>query len=202
MVRALIEGRKTMTRRILKPQPIGIMNATNYGGSIWSADRESIDSPCEFKAPRFAKGDRLWVREAWKSHSFYDAMKPRDVPQSNVFYLADRKYEPTGSRGRPSIFMPRWASRLTLIVTGVKVERVQAISEDDAKAEGCDLYVPGHGFVTQADLAEGYSNYLSPRMGFETVWTEINGADSWAENPWIVAVKFKVFQSNIDQVAA
>ena len=109
---------------------------------------------------------------------------------------ADRKgdyYQRYFKVMRPSIFMPRWASRLTLEVVAVRVERLQAISEADAKAEGAEMNVIGHGPITAADLqAEpGYWSDRLYRNGYEALWESINGAGSWSANPWVWVVEFK-----------
>jgi hypothetical protein len=106
------------------------------------------------------------------------------------------------TRPKPSIHMPRWASRLTLTVTDARVQRLQEISEADAVAEGAGFYVPGHGFITEADLRAdpGYSNFLAPRMGFEAIWASIHGPDAWDANPWVAALTFTVHRCNIDQM--
>lgn len=184
MVRAILDGRKTQTRRVVKPAPCGLRMGLPYGKGRYIT--------CPYGQP----GDRLWVRE---THAFVGSIDPGWLLYRASGYESecqrhgfDRPYPAVSSiKWRPSIHMPRWASRITLEITGVRVERLQEISEDDAKAEGCGLYVPGHGFITQADLAEGYSNYLAPRMGFEFVWTKINGPGSWDANPWVWVVEFK-----------
>jgi len=209
MVRALLEGRKTQTRRILKPQPNG--DVIHYGladdkGAYWT------DSCWESRRLPIWAGDRLWVRENFSVH-------PDTVARTDIFYPADSAYieYPTddarhewcermwnddGSK-HPSIHMPRWASRLTLTVTDVRVQRLQEIDDADARAEGAGLYVPGHGFITEDDLKcdPGYSNFLAPRRGFEAIWAEINGPDAWGANPWIAAYTFMVERRNIDSAA-
>ena len=187
MVRALLDGRKTMTRRVIKPQP---RDPQMFGGDWFdmAVERSRAHDDGETPITKYTVGDRLWVREAWKPHSLYDHMKPRDIPATKVFYLADDGYSPSGSRGRPSMFMPRWASRLTLTVTGVKVERLRDISEKDARAEGVESRVP----MGRVDL-----NYAW-RQCFRELWLSINGPGSWEANPWVRAVSFTVERRNID----
>lgn len=189
MVRAILARTKTQTRRVLKPQP----NVMNGGAPLYDG-RGSYSIEGGWKRIPYAPGDLLWVRE-----------KIERANGEAVGYPADGTWLPNtpwswARASLPSIHMPRWASRLTLDVIGVKIERLQDISEADARSEGCGLYVPGHGFVQPEDLAEGYSNYLSPRMGFEVIWTEINGSGSWAANPWVVAITFTVHKINIDEL--
>lgn len=217
MVRALLEGRKTQTRRILKPQLVYSSHAAwpDAPEPVPSLDEDGVhcaicgagvrlsrtsQSGVQGIPIRFSVGDRLFVRE---NHRLTDCECTEACRgPGHVWYEADSSgyRNVAGNKLRPSIHMPRWASRLTLIVTGVKIERLQAVSEDDAKAEGCGLYVPGHGWISETELRcdPGYSNFLDPRLGFESIWTSINGADSWTANPFVIAVSFKVAKANID----
>lgn len=174
MVRAILEGRKTQTRRVLKHQPIictelpvllfpqsrdEVIEQTGY---IWPNAKEQIAALCPYGNP----GDRLWVRETWAFHP--------DFPESTrrAIHRADAGVEYDVPRWRPSIHMPRWASRIMLEITGVRVERLQDISESDAESEG----------VAAHDTA---------RKAFACLWNDINGAGSWAANPWVWCVSFK-----------
>jgi hypothetical protein len=184
MIRALLDGRKTQTRRVLKP-PYGTLEMTSAG---WR--------------PIFTKcfvGDRLWVREAWRSTCYSDEIKPRDLRQgSRIWHEVDGKPKEvsdgkvTGQawgKLRPSIFMPRWASRLTLTVTDVRVQRLQEISASDCIEEGID---PQGGDHEEEGLI----------YEFETLWDSINAKRGfgWNENPWVVAYTFKVDPHNIDKL--
>lgn len=148
----------------------------------WTRD----DRPCEQFNVGYAPGDRLWVRETWAVSTIYDGMPPRDIPQCGVRYAAtDQRL---GIKDRPSMFMPRWASRLTLTVTDVRVERLQDISEADARAEGA----PRLGMDDDGKFYESLTG--THRCGFAGVWEHINGARagcSWDENPWVVALTFR-----------
>jgi len=165
MVRALLAGTKTQTRRLLKPQP-----AEDIGLTL-------AENPI-----RFAAGDRLWVREAWRVPAQDDQVKPRDLIPQIAGYEADcgTGFISATGRLRPGMFMPRWASRLTLHVTEVRVQRLQDISADDAEAEGVDCSGP---------VAINC---------YRDLWNQINGAGSWDANPWVVAVSFTVERANID----
>jgi hypothetical protein len=185
MVRAILEYRKTQTRRILKPQPDDIMEA---------------QIP---KALRISAGDRLWVREAWKPHSSFDHLPPRDMPGAKVFYLADPGYSPSGSRGRPGIHMPRKYSRITLEVLAVKVERLQDISGNDAQAEGiliggADVDVYRRESERNHEAARRWNAYRIRQ--FRDLWASINGPGSWDANPWVVAYEFEPILQNIDGI--
>ncbi|MEM9524049.1 MAG: hypothetical protein AAF982_08660, partial [Pseudomonadota bacterium] len=155
----------------------------------------------------YAPGDRLWVREAWQALYEFDHLKPSDISAgSDVLYNADRPDTPWDSRKRPSIFMPRWASRLTLTVTNVRVQRVREIGEEDAMAEGM-FYERGGG---QNRIVEGWYNGVKgrsfarshPSQSFRDLWNSLNAKRGfgWDANPWVVAITFKTHRCNIDQM--
>lgn len=194
MVRTLLDGRKTQTRRILKPQP----NVLN-GGLPLNNGRGAYSTDGGWKRYPIAKGDRLWVRESWKPHSTFDHLPPREMPKSNVFYLADDKYSPSGSRVRPGIHMPRWASRITLIVTDVRVERLQAINEEDAVAEGIER-LPNGLWSNYGQREASHEGFEFASNSYRALWNTINGPDAWEANPWVVAYTFTVELGNIDQI--
>jgi hypothetical protein len=177
MVRALIKGRKTQTRRALKGKS-GVLAARSVmrQGLHWMG--LEYDRAWPLRLP-YAPGDRLWVREAIDKVS----------EPGNVFYRADyeAEYGEAPPRGwRPSIHMPRWASRLTLAVTDVRVQRLQEISEADARAEGVD--------ISQQAQWGG----LTHRFPFECLWNSLHGPDAWDANPWVCALTFTVERRNID----
>jgi hypothetical protein len=205
MVRALLAERKTQTRRIIKPQPTpagnGLWHFHNRWGGISQVHEETLTSYIVDAAARFAVGDRLWVRENWQT----PVRKP--TKYGPIYYPADKHFFmnqsfPLGGN-RPSIHMPRWASRLTLLVTGVKVERLSDISDKDAIAEGI---VEDDGNIPDIWYCPGGSKFGVKRMGatpqeaFRYLWEAINGAEAWDENPWVVAVTFTVHQCNIDSL--
>lgn len=211
MVRALLREiaepgtGKTQTRRVpIQPRfsADGCHNA-NLGGrndwwDYWSLDRIETH---RFKLP-YAVGDRLWVREAWRSYHRYDAKPPRDLkPSSPIYYEAGEIGEDEISvmRGklRPSMFMPRWASRITLEVTGVKVERLKDCSEADAYAEGIAKVGRFYG-VPEADWDRASTR--SSVDAYANLWDDINGLSSWEANPWVAAYTFRPFLDNIDCV--
>lgn len=173
MVEALLAGRKTMTRRIIKPRLILAAKA----------------------------GDRFWVREAWRVEEWdMDHVPPRALPLGTpLIYDADpRKSEPE-TRRRAPFHMPRWASRITLIVDEAKVERLQDISEVDAIAEGVEPIAAG-GWKHYADTAPASLTYA--RDSFCSLWRSIHGPDAWAANPWVAALRFRTVLANIDTVEA
>lgn len=162
MVRALLDGTKTQTRRAWPTQP-------PPGVPIgWV--------PGETSAGRYGKrGDRLWVRETWAAPHQYDGHQPAHIPALTRWHYAATE-ERGGLRWRPSIHMPRVASRMTLQITDVRVERLQAISRGDAMAEGCPF----------ANMAAG----PDPRAWYADLWDAINGAGAWDSNPWLWVVEF------------
>lgn len=192
MVRALLDGRKTKTRRMIKARG----DCCLFDGS-WSDSYVLDHGNAEWRARsiRFAVGDRLWVKETWRAHRAYDQYRPGLIgTESRIWYEADgRDNCDQHGKGRPSIFMPRWASRLTLAVTDVRVERLHKISEADAQAEGVDRLVMDDSGAFYAGFPEG-----TYRCGFAGIWTHINGAEAWEANPWVVAVSFDVIKENID----
>lgn len=192
MVRTILDGRKTQTRRIMKNQPAGDYPDTPAlirsvdGGFQWYGHygESSI-----FNCPFGAVGDRIWVRETWADAGasapdlkLYRANYPAHVPThyENVPPASDIRWT-------PSIHMPRWASRITLEITGVRVERLNDISECDAKAEGAP---------TECCVI-GDKHFL----GFRSLWKSIYGDESWRSNPWVWVIEFKVVPNVQDNPA-
>lgn len=178
MVLALLAGRKTMTRRLAGAwrkvhDPVQKGNyLTGFRSTSW----------CNVKP-----GDRLWVREAW-AWSPLASMSPAPGYEQFLVLREPAPAHPEFYKWRSPIHMPRWASRLTLVVTATKIERVQSISEADARAEGAKKFpVP-----TFADS--------SHRQGFERLWCKLHGVDVWNENPEVVAIAFTVQKQNIDAI--
>lgn len=192
MIRALIDGRKRMTRRVLSPQL-----------QIAFAGKEAIvrRHPHQ-KGIGWDDVKRLWVREAWRTEARYDGSPPRNIPHTAIVsYEADYDHEPNdGCRGRyrHARFMPRAFSRLTLLVESVKVERLQDISEEDAIAEGAEQY------SSSTKLSRPFNPDWKGiyREGFAELWNSINGPDAWDANPWVAAIGFSVIKANIDSLGA
>lgn len=218
MVRVLLDGRKTQTRRILKPQPTECpVDRFNYTGTVvkngysaWESWRN--DRPVNaFKAGEgcvtclidipYEKGDQLWVRETISFERKWTGTKPRDVPKGErVWYWADG--QPTdGDWTKPivAIHMPRWCSRLTNTVTDVRVERLADIDEIDAMAEGIIRYDADEFDDAEFAAIEGGDIYSTAVDAYQALWNCINGALAWAANPWVVAVTFSVREGNIDE---
>lgn len=191
MVRALLAGTKTQTRRVVKPQPPADKQRSAWyepGIMGWAPPEIPSQHWHRVRCPYGQPGDRLWVREAWREsgegsawHYAADGtILPKQRDKDLQAFLARRApFTWESYKWRPSIHMPRAASRITLEVTGVRVERLQDISEKDAWAEGCEGY--------DDDVTGGKSGYSE----FHDLWKSINGSGSWDANPWVWVVEFK-----------
>lgn len=198
---------KTITRRIVKAEvPAGIVDFCAYhhpkpGHWLYGWD-EADKSLLEFamRSPYGGPGDRLWVREHWRTDRAHDHLPPRQIPAgSRVLYEAGNKElirrQNLGGRFRHGMFMPRWASRTLLELTDVRVERLQAISNEDALAEGihtwlASLYLDPK--VSEADVEAMVTRFgTGPRAVYAALWESINGAGSWALNPLVWVNTFK-----------
>lgn len=178
MVRAILEGRKTMTRRIVKPQPVNEWNWHPKPGESICGNKRMWLRLCPYGQP----GDRLWVRETWAAPHAYDHLLPRMFPrEARIHYAATE--ERGGLLWRSSIHMPRWTSRITLEIVDIRVERLLDISEEDARLEGIDL----GGFQSMTEGIAGREH----RIKFRELWETINGPGSWDANPWVWVVEFK-----------
>jgi len=217
MVRAILEGRKTQTRRIVTDKHFKRLGLERDGdfiyttdGPLWNGEFEGGRVPW---CPYGTVGDRLWVRETWarvnsecgpgfaykadsafiqpefdgKNFGAGPSFNYEKYPGDYCMWYSDLVGGADASEGyrwTPSIHMPRWASRITLEITGVRVERLNEISEEDAIAEGV---VFGTGKPNECrTCAKG---------AFMDLWNAINGADSWMENPWVWRIAFKVIKS-------
>lgn len=183
MIRAILAGQKTQTRRVIKPQPkvteqrLREMGAWTDGFTLsqhvdtaWQ--HGFIDVDCPYGQP----GDRLWVREAWRLPSIFKAPTCCLYAHKLALHAADGRNNPA-SRRQNTMLMPLWATRILLEIVSVRVERLQSISEAAAEAEG----------ITTAECLEcdGWVN------AYSRLWESINGEGSWAANPWVWVVEFK-----------
>ena len=208
MVRAILEGRKTQTRRIVKPQTAVLTDAMARALDVRPPSHENMPViPCPYGNP----GDRLWVRETFHTSLIGDAgtaITYKSGPETtneepwHNFTSSVEAYEWTAQKYKkhwmPSIHMPRWASRIDLEVTGVRVERLQDISEEDAIAEGGAWTDTGKNEWGQQN--NGWSHcgnthadgcLLTARHSFWNLWNKINGPGSWERNEWVWVVEFK-----------
>ena len=180
MVRAILAGDKTQTRRVLKwPEGYHPDDSTIRG--IIERRPQSLMERCQFGQP----GDRLWVRET---------IRPSKAHPELMAYAADdtlvdleTMHWPASTdnyKAIPSIHMPRWASRILLEVVSVRVERLQDISEADAQAEGCSV-------ECMTPTGDDSGSAIHGPGGFIALWESINGPDSWLENPWLWVIEFR-----------
>ena len=198
MVRAILEGRKTHTRRVIKPQPPEIWDTVhpvrNGSGTLltWSFHNSADpDFHGYKKCPYGIPGDRLWVRETFQEWADVDG---KMVPH----YKADFPHGlPFDMNWRPSIHMPRWASRITLEITGVRVEQVQDITERDIIAEGITAAYPYNQFEKPTPDPNREGSLLK-LANFKTLWDSIfaKRGFSWDANPWVWVIEFKVVHDN------
>lgn len=210
MVRAILAGRKTQTRRVVKPQPLvgdggcwfpeppqkPTSRARHYANEAHM--RRGLPLDFQFYG---APGDRLWVKETWQPRASARAVgwEVTYAADGSVFFHdVDRvpgswKFPKAAAIGWVTpLFMPRWASRLTLEVTGVRVERLNAISEEDAKAEGVERFDTGwRDYSSERPGEPTGACFAEARDSFRTLWESINGEGSWESNPWVWVVDFR-----------
>lgn len=249
MVLAHIEARKSQTRRLLTPrmlrffdghgkswQPsweqlvLALEEAADFrrvDGSTWTwtakaAPHQHAERTHWMADLHVAPGDRLWIRETWRTGVSLDAHKPTEIekmvkeagyrkPWCPVQYEADKAsvgsvadFGGDWGKTRVAIHMPRWLSRLTDTVTDVRVQRLQEISEEDALAEGVVqardrmFVVPG---ISHPNKDFGELARPTAREMYAALWDVINGSGAWLGNPWVVVTDFQVVQKNIDEVA-
>ena len=210
MVRALLQNRKTMTRRIAwrsetdrkymsfvcdgeKPPSLSrsAKGLVALGGVYWLRP-----SPWQKVKP----GDRLWVRETWNGYT-ERVLGSREGCRIMAYRVSDEDDYYKGMKWRSPIHMRRSDSRLTLVVTATKIERLQDISNQDAISEGCEcVSVLDNQDASGYRMAEGTALTGSPISAFEEYWTALHGPGSWDANPEVVALTFTVRKTNINQI--
>lgn len=205
----LLAGRKTQTRRIVKTFRWHYDDGTKsplreiyHNAPILDWEMKAMLPSCPYGVP----GERLWVREAWRTGSKLDALNATEIeakandagymkgPYGPIWYEADGKYRAWGDLDRHDFgdlgrlrvprFMPRWASRITHVLTNVRVERLQAISEADAMAEGIETTCPCAGGCNQH------------RTDYRKLWESINGPGSWKANPHVWVLEFELVKES------
>lgn len=213
MVRAILAGQKTQTRRVVtsprRPPSDDWFISPLGDDRMWPHERipEARTKSRPMRCPYGQPGDRLWVRETWAAADIFYQDHELDEP-GVIAYRADKtaQFQNPGRHQsgqvpdtdlaqwnwdllhwRPSIHMPRWASRITLEVTGLRVERLHDISEADALAEGVtqrnEVCVNNHG--------QTFTERMTAKRAFQVLWHDINGAESWDANPWVWVVEFR-----------
>jgi len=214
MIKAILAGQKTMTRRVAKVRPSPTTGhpqlilrspyAANLydDGPAWSPaggdpEQPLVGADLARHCPFGDIGDRLWVKETWRTSARIDNEPPSAFSLWPVKYLADGQvlkhgafFGDTDGKTRVSIHMPRWASRITLEISGVRCERLQSISEEDAKAEGLN---GDYVWASGAASCDGHGNLVVNQ--FAQLWDKINGKRpgcDWASNCWVWVVEFAV----------
>lgn len=209
MVKAILSGRKTQTRRVIKLPLIDKNMGCELAGNELAGEVAAGDYR---NSPMGQPGDHLWVREAFRMAKSLDIHSPSEVAELslNAGYKnpwAPIQFEADGGRTgkwtgfdtppvvtepgklRPSLHMPRWASRISLLITGVRVARLQDISQEDAQAEGFELsgWVPSYSNPDNT----GFDETLTPYDNFAETWESIYGQRSWLLNPWVWVIEFE-----------
>lgn len=200
MVRAILAGHKTQTRRIVKPQPPN-EDYTVCDYCDWEEDSDSsgiksvkFSQPFDtsdkwgwwpqgyktIKSPYGQPGDRLWVRETFM---------PMPHLNARAFYRASDPL--VGGKWKPSIFMPRSLSRITLEITGIRVERLTSITEAHALAEGVAVFEDGAGYTIPRKNGKPGAWQRNPEDAYRALWESINGSGSWDRNPWVWVITFR-----------
>lgn len=192
MVKAILEGRKTMTRRTRG------LNRMNEHPDDWTITTDVTDKGILFfnkngysdrAKPQYQIGDRLWVRE-----TFFEARKWKHAPLfsdgPDFIYRADEDAFIGDHNWKPSLFMPKEAARIWLEVTNVRCERLQDISKEDALAEGVES-IESPDFRKYKEYTEGTFNLKFATHSFFSLWRKINGKDAVAANPWVFVYEFK-----------
>lgn len=179
MVHAILQGRKTVTRRLVRKSSLGRIDVTPAGVPVYvtgASDDGGDPIPCPYGEP----GDRLWVRETWR----------RSMGRDGFDYRASAEWPRMGPAWKPSIHMPRRASRLTLEVVSTRVERLHDITDEEVFAEGLDLNPAGTFYVEDGE--DELAEFAEPRDAFAFLWDGINGKRAeWDSNPWVWRVEFR-----------
>lgn len=205
MVRAILDGRKTQTRRVMKPQPKKIHGLYCFFKGKSPYAKFSYQTLANFKkraiaecSPYGQKGDQLWVRETWRAYGDRGGLL-RDQELAHCTGPRDVMFKATADEAeialfdfRPSIFMPRWASRIQLSIKDIRVERLQDISEEDAQAEGCSAEWGNVSAPMEPPEYDGHS----ARDDFHALWDSINAKRGyeWDSNPFVWVVDFEVLK--------
>jgi hypothetical protein len=228
MIQALLDGRKTQTRRAIK---LDGYDFTGYectgrlhdctGGhglelvskehGLWQPESNPNGRSAWYIRVPIMTGDRLWVRETWRTDSdYYNDLAPSEMSgEELLIFAADADWSDNKSvgRSRASMHMPRWASRLTLNITDVRVQRLQDISEADARSEGVSIAIEDSPSSAWFSGLHQDTNLVGPMDGwhcndamaaFRDLWNSINDPDAWGENKWVAAYTFTVSKGNID----
>lgn len=206
MVQAILEGRKTVTRRttgleLINESPDDWTGVFMDKENKWQAECEGWDGYHlkEVKCPYGQVGDVLWVRESFQVFDTLDRIiSLKDFKENGVRIYSFKQQEPERvakyggetEKWKPSIHMPKSIARIWLEITDIKVERLQDISEDDAEAEGIELVE--HNCFKNYNEKDPFQFLEDPIGSFQSLWQSINGTENWNANPWVWVVSFKV----------
>lgn len=206
MVRSILAGRKTQTRRVMKSQPAlenVFVGGVHREAWVWKDTADPAGWLMHRMCPYGQPGDRLWVRETWgpiyPQDPHYNGGHPIGIDYKASHSRESHQWRVMDDLGtrrwKPSIHMPRWACRILLEITGVRVERLQDISEADALAEGIES-LAGDKTIYHWDFPKprppyAVSGYKSARDAYKELWVEINGRESLDANPWVWIIEFK-----------
>lgn len=208
MVRAIMEGRKTQTRRIINPQPGNNNRLQTKGGTVINIADPRVTELCKIGHP----GDRLWVREKCRAEELesgldgvryladMDFREIKNTPEASDDWAVLNNYRGQSGAMVPSIHMPRWASRINLEIVSTRVERLQDISAEDAIAEGMTPSADGGEWMIS--MPKMFSRSHNPRVVFSHLWGAINGVDSWHKNPFVWVIDFKRIDPCLPQPSA
>lgn len=189
MIRALLEGRKTMTRRL------AVQNVKTYPNGRKSPPVVVIARPSPWR--RVMSSDRLWVRETWQKHHSYATLADNARRKGDCLYRATHGENNLPLRWRSPIHMPRWASRLTLAVEKTRVERLQDITDEDCRAEGVER-IGNYEYAVRGPAGGWWHTCATPRDAFAWLWRKLHGAGAWDDNPEVVALTFAAHRNNVD----
>lgn len=211
-VTGILDGRITQVRRVIKPQPV-LSDTTGFNWKGWaygigSDKAETARNFARHSCPRGKVGDRLWVKETFRLYdsstecACYDQCKCAGMHRKPIYRADEHCAEAAWT---PSSRMPRWISRITLEITGIRVERVQDITINDLEDEGVSYMledpesIAGHGFSRAEYYAiAGVSLKHAPEIyGYADHWDSINGAGSWNANPWVWVTQFKIVSAKL-----
>lgn len=211
MVRAILNGTKMQTRRIINPQPPEHIDRL-HGNALRKRFPYPLEddngNPCgkgfqddnnQFYRPVGLAGDRLWVKETWKTYASLDSVKPSNIARgAGIEYAAGgtslhghQTLHGMSKKWRSPLFMMDWMSRITLEIVKVRVERLQDISEEDAKAEGVQKITAGNYTFDLGNLR----SCGDARTAYIDLWNHINGPGSWDKNPWVWVIEFNLCPS-------
>lgn len=206
LVKTAQAGEKTETRRL---KGLDIVNElpdewefVSMKGTRAEFQKKGQAQTAYTRHPYGEPGDTLWVRENYFFGRGYDEISAKEVPtMAKVWYQADGAKPDWAGRCRPAIHMPRWTCRLKLEVTAVSVERLHAITEDAAKREGVPkVWQDQNGtfWYPASETIRQVGEHGDYRTGFKATWINLNGPDSWASNPWVWVLSFKIKTDNND----